>query len=42
MALKVGFQEVLSTVDTMLFCKNKRKTGNNAVAMSQVFHVSQI
>ena len=33
-----GFQEVFSNVDAMLFCQNTRKTGNNAVEMSQVFH----
>ena len=32
-----GFQEVFSTADTMLFCQNTRKTGNNAVKMPQVF-----
>ena len=25
-------------MDAMLFCQNTRKTGNNAVEMSQVFH----
>ena len=29
-----GFQEVFSTADDMLFHKNTRKTGNNAVEMS--------
>ena len=33
-----GFQEVFSTVDTMLFRQNTHKTGNNAVKISQVFH----
>ena len=31
------FQEVFSTADTMLFHQNTRKTGNNAVEMSQAF-----
>ena len=33
-----GFQEVFSTADAMLFCQKTRKTGKNAVEMSQVFH----
>ena len=34
----MGFQEVFSTADAMLFRRNTRKTGNNAGEMSQVFH----
>ena len=30
--------EVFSTADAMLLCWNTRKTGNNAVKMSQAFH----
>ena len=33
-----GFEEVFSTADAMLFCQKTRKTGNNAIEMSQVFH----
>ena len=33
-----AFQEVFSTADTVLFRQNTRKTGNNAVKMSQAFH----
>ena len=33
-----GFQEVFSTADTMLFCQNTCKTGNNAIEMSQASH----
>ena len=33
-----GFREVFSTADAMLFCRNTRKTGNNAVEMSHAFH----
>ena len=32
------FQEVFSTTDSMLFRQNSRKTGNNAIEMSQAFH----
>ena len=32
------FQEVSSTVDTMLFRQNTHNTGNNTIEMSQVFH----
>ena len=31
---------VISTMDTLLFCQNRRKTGNNAAEMSQAFHVA--
>ena len=33
-----GFEEVFSAADAMLFCQKTRKTGNNAIEMSQVFH----
>ena len=33
-----GFQEAFSTTDAILFRQNTRKTGNNAVEMSQAFH----
>ena len=33
-----GFHEVFSTMDAMLFRQSARKTGNNAVEMSQAFH----
>ena len=32
-----GFQEKFSTADTMLICQTTRKTGNNALEMSQAF-----
>ena len=35
-----SFQEVISPVDTLLFCQNTRKTGNNAVELFQGFHVA--
>ena len=28
-------------MDTLLFCQNRHKTGNNAVEMSQAFHVAR-
>ena len=31
MAFAGGSQEVFSTADTMLFCQNTHKTGNNAI-----------
>ena len=34
-----GFQVVFSTVDSMLFHQNTRKTENNAIKISQAFHV---
>ena len=34
----MGFQEVFSTTDAMLFPQNTCKTGNNGVEMSQAFH----
>ena len=34
----MGFQDVFSTAEAMLFCQNTHKTGNNATEMSQVFH----
>ena len=27
-------------MDTLLFCQNTRKTGNNAAEMSQAFHIA--
>ena len=33
-----GFQEVFSTVNSMLFCQNTHKTENNAIKISQAFH----
>ena len=33
-----GIQQIFSTVDTMLFHQNTRKTGNNTVEMFQAFH----
>ena len=38
MAISRGFQELFSTADAMLFCQNTRRTGNNAIEMSQAFH----
>ena len=35
---EIAFQEVFSTADSTLFRQNTRKTGNNAVEMSQAFH----
>ena len=34
----LGFLRGISTVHTMLFPHNTRKTGNNAITMSRVFH----
>ena len=34
----MGFQEVFFTEDSLSFHQNTRKTGNNAVEMSQAFH----
>ena len=38
MAISRVFQELFSTAGTMLFCQNTRRTGNNALEMSQAFH----
>ena len=38
MSISRGFQEVFSTMDAMLFRQNTRKTGNNAIEISQAFH----
>ena len=38
MPFPLGFQEVFSTAEAMLFSQNTCKTGKNAVEMSQAFH----
>ena len=37
-AISSGFQNVFSTADTLLFRQNTRKTGKNAIEISQTFH----